>query len=105
MIDGACFVREDMVEYRPPPPSEEPDWQQTHRELTRLAKRQSEHDYEQAKWIAIAHRTRADAKLGYGSIREYLTSLFGWGGRWLQEKIRVALALIRAIQVDREEQR
>src|SRR5688572_24575205 len=71
------------------------DWQRAHRELRRLARALAGLDFEEGRWLLAAWRSGVHARLGYGSFREYIERLFGYSGRLVQEKLRVAEALER----------
>ena len=75
------------------PWSTRPDWERTHGELSRLARSRSGLDYEEGGWLLAAWRGSVHARLGYGSFREYIERLFGYGARVVQEKLRVAEAI------------
>src|SRR5882757_11011415 len=68
-------------------------WQEAHRELSRLAKARAALDWEQGCWLLRALRSRVDRHLGFGSFKESVERLFGYKGRWTDERIRVAEAL------------
>ena len=72
---------------------EKAEWERAHEALTVLAKDRAMHDFEEAKWILVAVRSRVDRKLGFGCFSEYLERLFGYSPRLAREKVRVAEAL------------
>jgi HNH endonuclease len=71
----------------------ESEWQQAHRELSRLARQRAAADAEEGRWLLAAARSAAHLHLGFGSFVEYIERLFGYGARSTQEKLRVAEAL------------
>lgn len=84
---GSDAARVDVVN------SNEVEWVQAHRELSRLARQRAGLDAEEGRWLVAALRSAADVHLGYGSFSEYIECLFGYRPRWTQEKLRVAEAL------------
>jgi hypothetical protein len=80
--------------------SESYDWQQVHRELSRLAKCRAHLDWEESCWLARAARTAVHLHLGFGSFAEYIERLFGYGPRWTEERLRVAGALAGLPELD-----
>jgi hypothetical protein len=89
MLTNASIARETTTsEYTP-------DWRAAHNQLTRLAHLHAEQDYEEARALLVAHRTRAHKMLGFGSFAEYIERIFGWSTRLTSEKLRVAEALPR----------
>jgi hypothetical protein len=77
----------------PSDPNTGRDWQRTHEELRRLACSRAGLDFEEGQWLLAAWRGGVHARLGYGSFREYVERLFGYGSRLVQDKLRVAEAL------------
>ncbi|HKY40881.1 MAG TPA: HNH endonuclease signature motif containing protein [Polyangiaceae bacterium] len=69
------------------------DWQRAHEELRRLARSRAGLDFEEGQWLLAAWRGGVHGRLGYGSFREYIERLFGYGSRLVQDKLRVAEAL------------
>ncbi len=69
------------------------DWQRAHAELTTLARTRAGLDAAEGRWLLTAFRLGCHARLGYGSFREYVGRLFGYDGRLIREKLRVAEAL------------
>jgi 5-methylcytosine-specific restriction endonuclease McrA len=69
------------------------NWQRAHQELRRLARSRAGLDFEEGRWLLAAWRGGVHTRLGYGSFREYIERLFGYGARLVQEKLRVAEAL------------
>src|SRR5688572_33380147 len=74
-------------------PRRGPDWQRAHEELRRLARSRAGLDFEEGQWLLAAWRGGVHGRLGYGSFREYVERLFGYGSRLVQDKLRVAEAL------------
>jgi hypothetical protein len=74
-------------------PRRGPDWQRAHEELRRLARARAGLDFEEGQWLLAAWRGGVHGRLGYGSFREYIERLFGYGSRLVQDKLRVAEAL------------
>jgi hypothetical protein len=77
----------------PTEPRRGADWQRAHEELRRLARSRAGLDFEEGQWLLAAWRGGVHARLGYGSFREYIERLFGYGSRLVQDKLRVAEAL------------
>src|SRR5687767_10199447 len=69
------------------------DWQRAHGELQRLAQSRAGLDFDEGRWLLAAWRGGVHVRLGYGSFREYIERLFGYGPRVVQDKLRVAEAL------------
>jgi RuvA, C-terminal domain len=69
------------------------DWQQAHHELSRLAKTRAHLDWEEGTWLVRALRAGVHQHLGFGSFAEYIERLFGYGPRWVEERLRVAEAI------------
>jgi hypothetical protein len=74
-------------------PRDRHDWQRADQELRRLARSRAGLDFEEGQWLLTAWRGGVHARLGYGSFREYIERLFGYGARLVQDKLRVAEAL------------
>ncbi len=53
-------------------------WQQAHAALVRLARSRAGLDLDEGQWLLAALRSRAHARLGYGSFDEYVERLFGY---------------------------
>jgi hypothetical protein len=68
-------------------------WQRAHAELVRLAKERAGLDREEGRWLLTALRTGAHHKLGFARFEEYIEALFGYGPRFVRERLRVAEAL------------
>ena len=73
--------------------NDEINWQQTHRQLTELAARRAGLDAEEGALLLRALRSSVHERLGYGSFQEYVERLFGYGPRFVVERLRVAQAL------------
>lgn len=69
------------------------DWQHAHHQLTRIAKSRAQLDWEEGTWLVRALRSGAHVHLGFASFAEYVERLFGYGPRWIEERLRVAEAL------------
>ena len=101
-VPSSSWHRRDSTE-----PQRGPDWQRAHEELRRLARSRAGLDFEEGQWLLAAWRGGVHARLGYGSFREYVERLFGYGARLVQDKLRVAEALeglpvlARALQAGR----
>jgi len=72
--------------------------------LTELASAQSALDVEIGEWLLAAERIELHMKYGYASISEYATRKFGWDGRSIFERLRVARKL-ETLVATREELR
>ncbi|HEX5098701.1 MAG TPA: HNH endonuclease [Polyangiaceae bacterium] len=68
-------------------------WRQAHEELVRLATERAGLDLEEGRWLLRAYRAGTHVRFGYASFNEYAERLFGYGPRWLRDKLRVAEAL------------
>ncbi len=69
------------------------DWVRAHEALSRLAKQRALADAEEGRWLLAALRSATHVHLGFGTFGEYVESIFGYGRRCVQEKLRVAEAL------------
>jgi hypothetical protein len=69
------------------------DWQTVHQQLLELSIRRSELDAEEGPWLLAALRQQVHKRLGYGSFQEYIERLFGYGPRFVTERLRVAHSL------------
>jgi hypothetical protein len=74
-------------------PRRGPDWRRAHEELRRLARSRAGLDFVEGQWLLAAWRGGVHGRLGYGSFREYVERLFGYGARLVQDKLRVAETL------------
>lgn len=61
--------------------------------LTELARSQSVLDVEIGEWLLAAERIKVFEKFGYASVFEYAERKFGWDGRHVFERLRVARKL------------
>src|SRR5688572_14915931 len=68
-------------------------WLCAHEALSRLAKSRAAADAEEGRWLLEALRSAAHVHLGFGTFGEYIERLFGYGRRFIQERLRVAEAL------------
>ncbi len=73
--------------------ADDTDWHQAHEALLNLANSRAGLDFEEGRWLVLAHRYAAHARLGYGSFAEYVERLFGYCPRLTYTKLRVAEAL------------
>ncbi|MBV8761025.1 MAG: DUF222 domain-containing protein [Deltaproteobacteria bacterium] len=80
VMSKACEVRE-------------PEWQEVHRRLKRIAKKRAALDREELELIRAAIRVALWRHLGRTSIREYLEVECGYGPHVASERVRVAEAL------------
>jgi hypothetical protein len=69
------------------------EWIRAHEELSRLAKRRAELEWEEGRALLAALRQGVHRHLGFGSFIEYVEVLFGYKRRSVEEKLRVAEAL------------
>lgn len=67
-----------------------------HEALSRLARERAaaDADAEEGRRLLAARRSAAHVHLGFGSFGEYIERLFGYTRRTVQEKLRVAEALL-----------
>src|SRR5688572_22516213 len=68
-------------------------WQTAHERLVTLAARRAGLDAEEGAALLLALRSEVHLKLGFGSFQEYVERLFGYGPRFVAERLRVAQAL------------
>src|SRR5688500_7520228 len=68
-------------------------WRAADAELRRIAGRRADLDAEEAEWLVIAKRERADRERGCGSSLEYMERVCGYDARTAHERLRVAAAL------------
>jgi hypothetical protein len=68
-------------------------WVRAHEALSRLAKARATADAEEGRWLLAAQRSAVHVHLGFGCFAEYVERLFGYGPRFIREKLRVAEAL------------
>jgi hypothetical protein len=69
------------------------DWKHAHEALVQLSVTQCAHDYEEARAIFAAFRTRAHVMIGCATFLEYLERVLGYAPRAAFERLRVAEAL------------
>jgi hypothetical protein len=69
------------------------DWQQVHRELSRIAQDRARLDWEEGTWLVRGLRTGVHLHLGFASFIEYVERVFGYSARWTEERLRVAEAI------------
>ncbi len=68
-------------------------WMEIDGKVIELAKKRAGLDYETGVVLLEAKRERVWEKIPFGSFDEYADRRFGWDGRELRERVRVALAL------------
>ena len=68
-------------------------WKDVHERLQTIARSRSSLDHEEGVWLLRALRERVHSRLGYGTFFEYVERLFGYGPRFVGERLRVAEAL------------
>lgn len=78
------------------------DWKVVDRELRRLAHSEAALDYEVGCWLLAARRTEVYRHLGYATLAQYVERLFGYDGRKLRERLRVAEALEQLPETEAE---
>ncbi|MCA9608249.1 MAG: HNH endonuclease [Myxococcales bacterium] len=61
--------------------------------LRRLARESSRHEHTVMQWLLRADELQVERLFGYASIREYGERVFGWTGRGVEDRLRVARAL------------
>ncbi|MEZ4336092.1 MAG: HNH endonuclease [Sandaracinaceae bacterium] len=61
--------------------------------LRRLAREGNRHEHVVMGWLLRADELQVERLFGYASIREYGERLFGWTGRGVEDRLRVARAL------------
>src|SRR5690349_11849325 len=93
MNTAACSVVTNAHVGTSDPDGLRDDWRLTHKELSRLAHSRAGLDFDEGRWLLAAWRGNVHARLGYGSFREYVERLFGYGSRLVQDKLRVAESL------------
>src|SRR5260221_13889945 len=76
------------------------DWRQAHGELSRLAKTRAHLDWEEGTWLVRALRAGVHQHLGFGSFAAYIERLFGYGPRWVEERLRVAEAIEQLPEIE-----
>lgn len=73
--------------------SGEPRWKVTHARLLSFARKRSGLDWEEGQLLREAQRDSVHRQLGFASLAEYIERLFGYNGRLVKEKLRVAQSL------------
>jgi len=71
----------------------EKNWEQVHERLLSFAKRRAGLEWEEGRLLRDAQRTGVHRRLGFASLGEYVERLFGYNGRLVKEKLRVAQSL------------
>jgi len=69
------------------------DWEDVHERLQSFAKRRAGLEWEEGRLLRDAQRTGVHRRLGFASLSEYVERLFGYNGRLVKEKLRVAQSL------------
>ena len=69
------------------------DWPELHERLVKLAAQHAGLDAEEGTALLSALRQSVHTMLGFGSFQEYVERLFGYGPRFVAERLRVAQAL------------
>jgi len=69
------------------------DWEQLHERLLSFAKRRAGLEWEEGRLLRNAQRAGIHRRLGFASFGEYVERLFGYNGRLVKEKLRVAQSL------------
>jgi 5-methylcytosine-specific restriction endonuclease McrA len=72
---------------------EQLDWRSAHDQLSRVAKERARLDWEEGGSLLRALRANVHLHLGFATFAEYIERLFGYGPRWIEERLRVAAAL------------
>ena len=70
-----------------------PGWRVVHNRGLLLSKRQRELDYAWSQFVLMADEARVHERLGYGSLGEYVATVFGCSFREASERVRVARRL------------
>ena len=68
-------------------------WQALHQRVLSFARRRAGFEWEEGRLLREAQRAGVHRRLGMGSFAEYVERHFGYNGRLLKEKLRVAQAL------------
>jgi hypothetical protein len=76
----------------------EPSWKVVHARVVSFAKQRAGLEWEEGRLLCEAQRAGVHRRLGFASFGEYVERHFGYNGRLLKEKLRVALALERLPQ-------
>jgi hypothetical protein len=76
----------------------EPAWKVVHERVVSFAKQRAGLEWEEGRLLCEAQRAGVHRRLGFASFAEYVERHFGYNGRLLKEKLRVAQALERLPQ-------
>ncbi|MFZ5894884.1 MAG: hypothetical protein ACOY0T_27735 [Myxococcota bacterium] len=68
-------------------------WESVHERVVSFAKRRAGLEWEEGRLLCEALRAGVHQRLGFASFSEYVERLFGYNGRLVKEKLRVAQAL------------
>ena len=77
----------------------EPAWKAVHDRVVSFAKRRAGLEWEEGRLLCEAQRAGVHRRLGFASFGEYVERHFGYNGRLVKEKLRVAQALERLPQM------
>ncbi|MFZ5892231.1 MAG: hypothetical protein ACOY0T_14330 [Myxococcota bacterium] len=69
------------------------EWKQLHEQVVWFAKRRAGLEWEEGRLLCEALRAGVHRQLGMGSFAEYVERFFGYNGRLVKEKLRVAQVL------------
>jgi hypothetical protein len=75
-----------------------PSWKVLHERVVSFAKQRAGLEWEEGRLLCEAQRAGVHRRLGFASFGEYVERHFGYNGRLLKEKLRVAQALERLPQ-------
>jgi len=73
--------------------SDKPNWEQVHERVLSFSKRRAGLEWEEGRLLRDAQRAGVHRRLGFASLGEYVERLFGYNGRLVKEKLRVAQSL------------
>jgi hypothetical protein len=76
----------------------EPSWKMLHERVVSFAKARAGLEWEEGRLLCDAQRAGVHRRLGFASFSEYVERHFGYNGRLVKEKLRVAQALERLPQ-------
>jgi hypothetical protein len=77
----------------------EPAWKVVHERVVSFAKQRAGLEWEEGRLLCEAQRAGVHRRLGFASFGEYVERLFGYNGRLVKEKLRVAQSLERLPQM------
>ena len=75
-----------------------PSWKLVHERVVSFAKQRAGLEWEEGRLLWEAQRAGVHRRLGFASFAEYVERHFGYNGRLVREKLRVAQALERLAQ-------